>query len=125
MTSLPTRQRERSALRAAKITTTNTNATCAGTTATIAVKKHHKIGATINFRLSHTKGNETMTESFDPYFDLPNADPPWLTRVIENNGENCGNCGQWRLLSNPIVERCPNCGDDEYNINEAAGQEIP
>ncbi len=30
----------------------------------------------------------------------------------------CGNCGVFRTVKEWIVEKCPNCGDDEYDSTE-------
>ena len=30
----------------------------------------------------------------------------------------CGNCGVYRMVSMGVVEKCLNCEDDEYDINE-------
>jgi Zn finger protein HypA/HybF involved in hydrogenase expression len=30
--------------------------------------------------------------------------------------QKCGNCGTWRQVSDYVVEKCPLCGDDEYNL---------
>ena len=32
--------------------------------------------------------------------------------------EKCGNCGIYREVKDGIVEQCPNCGDDEYELGE-------
>ena len=30
--------------------------------------------------------------------------------------EQCGNCGVYREIKDGIVEKCPNCGDDEWEF---------
>lgn len=30
----------------------------------------------------------------------------------------CGNCGTYRVITGVIVEKCPNCGDDEIDLSE-------
>lgn len=55
----------------------------------------------------------------NPHFDLPSADPPWLTALINEGGEFCRNCRyQWRIFTNPVVETCPNpeCRDEAYDV---------
>lgn len=48
----------------------------------------------------------------------------WLSVVIENNGTECGNCGEWRILKLEdgilrIIEECVQCHDEAYDIFEA------
>lgn len=33
---------------------------------------------------------------------------------IYPDSEKCGNCGTYRMCHDGIIEKCPNCGDDEY-----------
>jgi predicted RNA-binding Zn-ribbon protein involved in translation (DUF1610 family) len=50
----------------------------------------------------------------------------WTKTVIEESGEQCGNCGEWRRLTDDyFIERCPNCGDDETYIFDVDEREIP
>lgn len=62
----------------------------------------------------------------------------WLQGVIGNHGQDCGNCGCWRILkterqadgspwhnsvaagSPRIIEECPDCRDEAYDIYEVA-----
>ena len=34
--------------------------------------------------------------------------------------EQCGNCGTYRAVRNGIIEKCPNCGDDEIELDAVA-----
>ena len=36
----------------------------------------------------------------------------------EFSSRECGNCRVWRQVKDGIVEKCPNCGDEEYEIVE-------
>lgn len=41
----------------------------------------------------------------------------WLERpTIEIMPQPCGNCGTYREVHEFIVGKCPNCGDDEYDL---------
>lgn len=31
----------------------------------------------------------------------------------------CGNCGTYRMITGVMVQRCPNCGDDEIDLSES------
>jgi hypothetical protein len=56
----------------------------------------------------------------------------YIQSVIENRGDDCGNCGAWRILKREyefglrsglegtlrIIERCSDCGDEEFDIYE-------
>jgi hypothetical protein len=58
----------------------------------------------------------------------------WIQATIDEGGAECGNCGAWRLLkpeyedarssieagSLRIIEDCPECGDEAFDIYEAA-----
>lgn len=52
----------------------------------------------------------------------------WLQGVIDSSGDECGNCGEWRILKryldgdpcSPYIEQCWNCGDEAYDIYETA-----
>jgi DNA-directed RNA polymerase subunit RPC12/RpoP len=58
----------------------------------------------------------------------------YIQSVIESRGQKCGNCGAWRLLkpefedarssveagSLRIIEECRECGDEAFDIYEAA-----
>jgi len=72
----------------------------------------------------------------------------WLKSVISDRGAACGNCGHWRILQ-PAgdlitfdifeefgggqaevrlyreIEKCPNCGDEAYDIFEMDAREVP
>jgi hypothetical protein len=41
----------------------------------------------------------------------------WLDRVIDDGGEECLNCGEWRILHGREIEDC-SCGDEAYDIYE-------
>lgn len=49
----------------------------------------------------------------------------YIQNVIGNLGQECGNCGAWRILKPDgpfgfrIIEECPECGDEEFDIYEA------
>jgi len=32
--------------------------------------------------------------------------------------QKCGNCGTYRTVTDYMVEKCPNCGDNEYSLIE-------
>jgi len=55
----------------------------------------------------------------------------WLDRVLEDHGEACGNCGEWRILhretdtSPRLIETCSNCGDEAFDIYEVATTDGP
>lgn len=41
----------------------------------------------------------------------------YIRDTIEAGGVDCENCNQWRgLYGNEYVEKCPHCGDEEFNI---------
>lgn len=41
----------------------------------------------------------------------------WLERPsIEIRPQRCGNCGVYRAVNNLEVQKCPKCGDDEYDL---------
>lgn len=41
----------------------------------------------------------------------------WLERpTCKINPQRCGNCGVYREVHELIVEKCPNCNDDEYDL---------
>jgi predicted RNA-binding Zn-ribbon protein involved in translation (DUF1610 family) len=55
----------------------------------------------------------------------------YIQSVIDNHGVECGNCGEFRILKSDtpfyeqwpddlknIIETCPNCGDEAYDIYE-------
>lgn len=58
----------------------------------------------------------------------------YLQSVIENKGQECGNCGAWRILKQicgderspveavlmRIIEECDECGDEAFDIYEIA-----
>lgn len=46
----------------------------------------------------------------------------WLDAIISDRGAKCDNCGAWRAMSGIVgtVEKCKNCGDDEYDPYEVA-----
>jgi hypothetical protein len=58
----------------------------------------------------------------------------YIQNVIDNRGQECGNCGAWRPLkpefeeartsveagSLRIIQDCRNCGDEAFDIYEAA-----
>ena len=40
---------------------------------------------------------------------------------MDNGNIPCGNCGGFREIGDDfIVEKCPECGDDEYEFNDDA-----
>jgi len=34
--------------------------------------------------------------------------------------EQCGNCETYRAVVNGVIEKCPNCGDDEIELDAVA-----
>ncbi|MDD5510488.1 MAG: hypothetical protein PHI12_06755 [Dehalococcoidales bacterium] len=41
----------------------------------------------------------------------------WLERPTnEIKPQRCGNCGVYREVCELMVKKCPNCGDDEYDL---------
>lgn len=46
----------------------------------------------------------------------------WLTQVEKEQGDECGNCTEWRVLRGRELEECPSCGDETYNIDEVANK---
>lgn len=52
--------------------------------------------------------------------------PTTPLEIIEAGGTNCGNCAHWRTVNTDgIVERCPSCMDDAWDIYWAPEQQIP
>lgn len=47
----------------------------------------------------------------------------WLTNVIQGGGENCRNCGQWRILRDREIKECPQCGDEAFDIYDVVMQD--
>ena len=49
----------------------------------------------------------------------------WLETVLNEIGDSCGNCGQWRrLIDDYFLEKCPNCGDEEVYVFDVEEREI-
>ena len=49
----------------------------------------------------------------------------WLTDVVNEGGEHCRNCSTpespiWRVLHGRELERCPNCGDEAFDVYDFA-----
>lgn len=45
----------------------------------------------------------------------------WLNDVVNEGGEHCRNCSTdespiWRVLKGREIERCPNCGDEAFDV---------
>lgn len=45
----------------------------------------------------------------------------WLNDVVNNGGEHCRNCSVpefpvWRVLDGREIEKCPNCGDEAFDV---------
>jgi hypothetical protein len=48
---------------------------------------------------------------------MTDKQPAFVTRVIEDGGLDCANCGQWRgLYGDQYIETCPHCKDEEFDI---------
>lgn len=60
-----------------------------------------------------------MIGNWQENFPLGTSDPDPAPR-----SEKCGNCGIWRVVHDGVVEKCPNCGDDEYNRDYALDKGI-
>ena len=45
----------------------------------------------------------------------------WLSKVLSSDGEECGNCGEWRILAfdRRTIKACE-CGDEAYDIYDVA-----
>lgn len=48
-----------------------------------------------------------------------------LTAILNNSGEHCRSCSTpeypiWRVLRGREIERCPNCGDETYDVFDFA-----
>lgn len=44
----------------------------------------------------------------------------WLERpTAEINPQRCKNCDTYREVTHCIVEKCPNCGDEEYDLYQS------
>lgn len=39
--------------------------------------------------------------------------------------QKCHNCGTFRESKDYIVEKCPNCGDEEYDYLEESSRHFP
>lgn len=62
----------------------------------------------------------------------------YIQSVIENRGDECGNCGAWRLLVHEfeysrssveagqprVIEECSDCGDEAFDIYEVE-EDVP
>jgi hypothetical protein len=44
-----------------------------------------------------------------------------LKKSWESEPRKCGNCSTWRQVHDGIVEMCPYCGDDEYEVSGEGG----
>lgn len=44
----------------------------------------------------------------------------WLDTVLIEQGDECENCGTWRVLNGRDLEQCPNCGDTSIDVYDAA-----
>lgn len=60
-------------------------------------------------------------------YHVPKHAQEWLDRVVGDGGNDCGNCGAFRLLIDGEIERCWQCHDDAYNVHEVAEsvEELP
>jgi hypothetical protein len=52
--------------------------------------------------------------------------PAWLYDAINEQGVECGNCEEWRVMVDPDtgdIETCQNCGDERFNVYVLAAKE--
>jgi hypothetical protein len=87
--------------------------------------------------IAETALAESYTGHSDALLIIPDDQPGsrgWLDVVIANRGLLCGNCGQWRLLVKQplepnrdphIIETCPHCGDEAFDIFDVPNPQVP
>jgi hypothetical protein len=61
-----------------------------------------------------------MTPTEIDGYAIPDYAQAWLDRIIQEGGNRCGNCGQFRVLGVREISDCPVCGEDAYDIYETA-----
>lgn len=68
---------------------------------------------------TETRGAERIPRSDNPEVYTTLGD--WLDGVLMEQGDECDNCGTWRvLLDGRDLERCASCGDDQIDVYDAA-----
>jgi len=73
------------------------------------------------YRNIHNQRIADMVRNYGDHFEIIElgdgvdfATKPDITVI----SSPCGNCGVYRMITKGIMEKCPNCGDDETDLNE-------
>lgn len=78
--------------------------------------------------MSHRKCYEPHLRNYPDCFEECGCDvceAPLFSEEVEQSVK-CGNCGTYRMIQdNFMVEKCPKCGDDEYQHKGRSGNDRP